>query len=362
MRLVTSVVLAGLAVALICLLVTARSLHSIAIAQSPTILSNNGPATEPFVQAFKRPPTTGPTVRVAVIGGMVFTGFWTALAERYEKETGVRVDLIAAGPKNGIIGIFKQGGVDAITMHSSDAMINLAANGYTLDPQPWMRNDLVIVGPPEDPAGIKGMTDAAAALKKIADAKSPFVVHSSLGAQEVLLNILEQNNIQLDPANTTVLFDDQQRSVLNVAGQKRAYTLVGRIPFHTGRLPNDGLVLMVQGDERLRRPYLVAVTNPQWMPDVHITQARRFAAYLRKPQTQDWISTFGKGTLDEGPVFFPVAVPDSKPPAGSDAAVVVGGDVDIPFDLTRKTLEQFPQAELHVTDRSGNAVVYSGVL
>lgn len=289
-----------------CLLFTARARQQIAAAQAPVSTRFDRPATSPVPQT--RASAQGPSIRVAVIGGMVFTGFWNALAERYQAQTGVRLELIAAGPKNDIVSIFKKGGVDVITMHSSDTMLNLVADGYTLDPQPWMRNDLVIVGPPEDPAGIKGMTDAAAALRKIAASKSPFVVHSSLGAQEVLLNLLELNQIQLDPGRTTVLFDDQQRSVLKVAGEKHAYTLVGRIPFRTGRLPNNGLILMVQGDERLRRPYLVAVTNPHWMPGAREADARRFAAWLRGPGTQSWIAEFGKGTLDGGPMFFPITL------------------------------------------------------
>jgi len=150
--------------------------------------------------------------------------------------------------------------------------------------------------------------------------RSPFVVHSSLGAQEVLLNLLESNQIQLDPARTTVLFDDQQRSVLKVAGEKQAYTLVGRIPFRTGRLPNNGLVLMVQGDQRLRRPYLVAVTDPRWMPGARIGDARRFASWLRSPGTQSWVAEFGKGTLDAEPMFFPITLRDSAP-VGADTAV-----------------------------------------
>ncbi len=205
----------------------------------------------------------GPSLRVAVIGGMTFTGFWKDLAARYEKLTGVNVQLMATGEKNDIATAFKRGGVDVITMHASDTVINLVADGYAMDPQPWMRNDLIIVGPPNDPAGIRGMSDAAAALKKIAASKSPFVVHSSLGAQEVLLNIMEPAHIVFDSGQTTVLFDDQQRSVLQVAGQKHAYTLVGRIPFRIGRLPNNGLELMVEGDPRLCRPFVVAVANPQ---------------------------------------------------------------------------------------------------
>jgi tungstate transport system substrate-binding protein len=297
---------AATTVVTIFLLLTWRSKRLIAATQSPLTTRYEQPATSPSASA--QSVTPGPNVRVAVIGGMVFTGFWNALAERYQKEAGVRVDLIAAGPKNDIVSIFKKGEVDVITMHASDTMLNLVADGYTLDPQPWMRNDLIIVGPPEDPAGIKGMTDAAAALRKIADRKSPFIVHSSLGAQEVLLNILQPSQIQLEPANTTVLFDDQQRSVLKVAGEKQAYTLVGRIPFRIGRLPNNGLVVMVQGDPRLRRPYLVAVTNPRWVPGIHALEAKAFAAWLRSERTQLWIAQFGTGALDEAPMFFPVAI------------------------------------------------------
>jgi tungstate transport system substrate-binding protein len=254
-------------------------------------------------------PSTRPTIRCAVIGGMFFSGFWQALSARYEAESGVHVEMVAAGPKDDIRKVFLGAGVDVITMHASDTMVNLVADGYAVDPQPWLRNDLIVVGPPDDPAGIRGMTDAAAALRKIAAAKSPFVVHSSLGAQEVLLNILEANGIQLDAANTTVLFDDQQRDVLAIAAGKHAYTLVGRIPFRIGRLPSAGMELMVQGDPRLRRPYLVAVANPQRMGNVHEGMARRFAEFLRLPDTQQWIGTWGVGQIDSLPVFFPVTLP-----------------------------------------------------
>jgi tungstate transport system substrate-binding protein len=128
----------------------------------PPVLPAVVPSTIPSTRSIHA--STQPTIRCAVIGGMFFTGFWTALADRYEKQTGIHVEMVVTGPKNDLIKIFKQGNVDLITMHSSDAMVNLTANGYTLDPQPWMRNDLIIVGPPDDPAGIKGMTDAAEAL------------------------------------------------------------------------------------------------------------------------------------------------------------------------------------------------------
>ena len=217
-KLVITTILVGAGVLVACLLITARSFHSIAAAESPAAGIHEEPTPSVSVMV-NRAPTTGPSVRVAVIGGMTFTGFWNDLAARYEQDRGVHVQLIATGEKNDIAAAFRKGGVDVVTMHASDTVINLVADGYAMDPQPWMRNDLIIVGPPEDPAGVKGMTDVAAAMRKIAAAKSPFVVHSSLGAQEVLLNIMDLNQIVLDPAQTTVLFDDKQRDVLTIAGK-----------------------------------------------------------------------------------------------------------------------------------------------
>jgi tungstate transport system substrate-binding protein len=202
--------------------------------------------------------------------------------------------------------VFRQGGIDLITMHASDTIINIVADGLAMDPQPWLRNDMVIVGPPDDPAGIKGDTDAVKAFKKIASTKASFVVHSSLGAQEVLRAILDEGDITLDPGHTKVLFDDKQRRVLKIAADDKAYTLVGRIPFRSGKLPNYGLTVMVEGDPRLRRPYLVAVANPSRISGAHVREARRLAAYLRSDETQQWIASFGRGRLDAHPLFFPV--------------------------------------------------------
>jgi len=251
-------------------------------------------------------PSTQPVVRCAVINGMNITGFWQAVAERFEKETGIRVETVTFGEKAVIDRSFREGGIDLITMHASDKIINLVADGLALDPQPWVRNDLVIVGPASDPAGIRGMTDAGEAIAKIARTKSPLVVHSSLGAQGVLRAIVDETQSELDPNQLTMLFDDRGRDVLRIAAEKGAYTMIGRIPFRTGRLPNAGLELMVQGDARLRRPYVVAIANPQAVSGARTGPARRLAEFLRSTKTQNWIAEWGKGQIDDRPVFFPI--------------------------------------------------------
>ena len=268
------------------------------------LLALGASAFEPASQPATRPART---VRVAVIGGMNQTGFWDALAKRFEQQTGIRVETVASGPKDGIAQVFRQGGVDLITMHASDTIINLVADGYATDPQPWARSDLVIVGPADDAAGVKGTPDAREALRKIAQRKSPFVVHSSLGAQEVLRDLLDSIDLSLDPAQVTVLFQDRHREALRVASERGAYTLVGRIPFHSARMPGGGkLVVMVAGDPRLRRPYIVALADPARVAGAHVEEARRLAEFLRSDDAQAWIATFGVGTYDDRPLFYPL--------------------------------------------------------
>lgn len=181
-------------------------------------------------------------------------------------------------------------------------MINLVADGLARDPEPWVRNDLVIVGPVADPAHVRGERDAVAALARIVAARAPLLVHASLGADGVLHDLQEAGNIVLDPGATALFAGDNQHRVLERAAALSAYTLVGRIPWITGKLRASGIELMVQGDPRLRRPYLVEVSPAA------SAAALDLAAYLRSPETQLWIATFGRGKYDAEPLFFPVSV------------------------------------------------------
>lgn len=240
-------------------------------------------------------------MRVAVIGGMLEAGLWPEVVARYELVSGNHVELVATGPKQVVLDAFRKGGIDLITVHACDAMVNLVADGLAVDPEPWLENDMVIVGPSDDPAKIRGEHDAGVALAKIAAAKAPLLVHASQGADGVLHDLADSAHVALDPA-ATILFDrDNQHEVVARAAELHAYTFVGRIPYMDGKLRADGIELMVHGDRRLRRPYLVETATHAG------PAARDLAAFLRSPATQAWIATFGVGRYDDQPVFFPGA-------------------------------------------------------
>jgi tungstate transport system substrate-binding protein len=252
-------------------------------------------------------------VRCAVIGGMHDTGLWQGLGERFEKATGHHLQLVARGPKHEIIQVFVSGEADIITMHSGDAIINLVADGYGLDPQPWAKNDFVIVGPASDPAKIRGLKDAGQALQKIIDAKGKFLLHGSQGASEVFHELVAAGEVELDPACIVSLPVDRHREMLKRASDLSAYTIVGRIPFLSAKIPNHEMQVMVQGDAKLRRPYLVVVANTDDPTDERHFAARQLARFLRAKETQAWLQEFGRGDLDDQPLFFPIATRRPNP-------------------------------------------------
>ncbi len=239
---------------------------------------------------------------------MTDTDFWQTVSERFQKATGIKTSIVATGPKHVIAKSFRRGEADLITMHASDTIINLVADGLGVNPQPWARNDLLLVGPADDPAGIKGMSDAVEALKRIIESRSRFLIHQSLGSNEVLHDLLTEDGLELDTETTVVMPSDRQRQLLKRAAKEHAYTIVGRIPFLNGKIANEGLEIMVAGDDRMRRSYVVVVGADR-SDEQRYRAACRLAEFLRTPETQRWIADFGRGELDDRPLFFPVVLP-----------------------------------------------------
>jgi tungstate transport system substrate-binding protein len=123
--------------------------------------------------------------------------------------------------------------------------------------------------------------------------------------------------LELADEHTVVMATDRQRQLLGRAAKEHAYTLVGRIPFLNGKIANEGLKIMVQGDPRLRRPYVVVVSRFHPPGSSRDKAARKLAAFLRSPETQQWIAEFGRGELDDNSIFFPVIV--ERPPVAAPA-------------------------------------------
>ena len=133
-----------------------------------------------------------------------------------------------------------------------------------------MHNDFVIVGPPEDPAQLKGTTSALEAMKKLVAAGAPFVSRGdNSGTQQLELALWKQAGV--DPKSNTAYIETGtgMGQTLTIADQKRAYTIADRATWLAWQRKID-LPILVQGDRALFNVYHVMPVNP----DSQTTRAR----------------------------------------------------------------------------------------
>ncbi|MBN2721585.1 MAG: hypothetical protein JXQ77_02055, partial [Campylobacterales bacterium] len=87
-----------------------------------------------------------PALRVAVIGGMTMSGMWQEVAKVFEETYHIPLEVVATGPKHELNLYCRTHQVDLVTMHSSDTMVDLAADGIVENLTPWARNSQMLVG------------------------------------------------------------------------------------------------------------------------------------------------------------------------------------------------------------------------
>ena len=143
------------------------------------------------------------TIRVAVIGGMTRDRALAGARERYEAAPATRSRSSRRAPSRVVVDAFRKGGIDLITVHASDAMVNLVADGLARDPAAVGAQRSGDRRPAADPAHIRGEHDAVVALGRIVAAQAPLLVHASLGADGVLHDLRGRvQHLVLDPGAT----------------------------------------------------------------------------------------------------------------------------------------------------------------
>lgn len=246
-------------------------------------------------------------VRCAVIGGMTMTGLWPEISKLFEAQTGYHVEVIATGERPLLDKAIRAGKVDLLTMHSGDITTDIVADGVGLNMQPWTRNELVIVGPTNDPAGIRGLTNGPEALRRIAAAQANFVDFQGIGSRELTHTLWRLAGTE--PKGNWVIKDDTAISkwnVLQFCRSNHAYVVVGYIPALTGKMQNDGMEILVKNDPVMRRPYIVMEANPKIFPAANFAGAQALEAFLLSPKVQNLLLTFGRDAAGNHPLFFPV--------------------------------------------------------
>lgn len=252
----------------------------------------------PFLQAQER-------IKMSTTTSTDNSGLLEVLLPPFEKKFDVRVDVIAVGTGKALK-LGENGDVDMVFVHARSAEDRFVDSGFGINRRDVMYNDFVIVGPDHDPAGVRGLTDAAAALKRIAAAQAPFVSRGDdSGTHKKEKKIWQKSGIR--PGGTWYQEVGQgMGAVLKIADEKKAYTLADRGTYlafsEKIRLP-----VMCEGDPELYNPYGIIAVNPARHRHVKYVEAMALIGWITSIEGQDIIRAFGRGKFGR-PLFVPMAI------------------------------------------------------
>jgi len=232
------------------------------------------------------------------------SGLLDALIPVFEAQSGYRVKTVAVGTGKALK-MGEQGDADVLLVHAPPAEEAFMKAGYGSDRSLVMHNDFVIAGPADDPAGVKGFSNAVDSLKKIADHQAVFVSRGDdSGTNKKELSFWDVTG--LVPAGDWYLETGQGMGAsLQIASQKGAYTLTDRATF-LAHLDTLELGILVEGDPDLLNIYHVITVNASRWPRVNQDGARAFTSFLTSPDIQALIGEFGKDVYGQA-LFTPDA-------------------------------------------------------
>ena len=232
------------------------------------------------------------------------SGLLDDLLPLFEKQTGYVVKTIAVGSGQAIA-MGKRGEADVLLVHSPEAEMALLADGAGIHRRLVMHNDFILVGPPQDPAGIAKHT-AQESFQRIAAAKSIFFSrgdNSGTHAQE--LKLWKAAGIVPEGQSWYQQTGLGMGQTLAIAAEKKAYTLSDRGTY-LALQKKLGLFILHEGDPSLRNVYHVIELDPARFPKVNAAGGRAFADFLVSKAGQARIKEFGIATYGS-PLFFPDA-------------------------------------------------------
>lgn len=238
--------------------------------------------------------------------GPIDAGIVGTLEDEFEKETGMRVRHVGSGT-GAALQLAEKGNIDLVLVHAKALEEKFVQEGFGTERIPLMYNDFVILGPAEDPAGIKGMKKAGEALKRIAEKSSLFISRGDKSGTHVAEMKL-WGQVGIKPAGSWYEVyekgSDGNGPTLRYANQKKAYTVIDRATLLTLQKEIQ-LVVMVEKDEDLLNYISLIPVNKGKFPRVNYDDAMTFVKWLTNPaKGQKIIESFGKDKYGAA-LFFP---------------------------------------------------------
>jgi tungstate transport system substrate-binding protein len=233
------------------------------------------------------------------------SGLLDYILPEFTARAGIEVRVVAVGTGQALKNA-RNGDGDVLLVHARPSEEKFVSDGYGVKRSDLMYNDFVIVGPHGDPADLRGMHDATAALAKLANAGATFASRGDdSGTHKMELRLWKEAGV--DPVSASGDWYRETGSgmgaTLNTAAGMGAYTMSDRATWIAFKNKGD-LEIVVEGDKRLFNQYGIILVNPDKHPHVKANAGQALIDWLLSDEGQAAIASY---RMDGQQLFFPNA-------------------------------------------------------
>ena len=233
------------------------------------------------------------------------SGLFEHILPMFTAKTGTEVRVVAVGTGQAIKNAANGDG-DVLFVHAKPAEEKFVAEGGGVSRHDVMYNDFVIVGPPSDPAGVKGSKEVVAALTSIAESEAPFASRGDdSGTHKAELALWKEAGIDVGAASGGWYREtgSGMGATLNTGTGMGAYILTDRATWIA--FGNKGnYEIAVEGDPKMFNQYGIILVNPEKHPNVKAELGQEFIDWVLSDEGQQAIASY---KVDGQQLFFPNA-------------------------------------------------------
>lgn len=235
-----------------------------------------------------------PVIRMSTTTSVNDSGLLPYLLPVFETKTGYTVEVQSAGT-GAAIQKAKDGNADLILVHSKASEEEFVSEGYGVERIPFMYNFFVIAGPKDDPAGIKGSENAAAAFLKIAESESNFISRGDdSGTHKAELKIWGEDVPSAETDSWYISAGQGMGACLTMANEQNAYCLTDKATFLSNKDSLTGLDIILNEGDDMMNTYSVIECNPEKLDGVNTEGAKALIEWLTSDEADELIAKYGE--------------------------------------------------------------------
>lgn len=255
------------------------------------------------------------SLRLATTTSTENSGLLDHLLPEFEKKHGIKIQVTSTGTGRALK-LGENGDVDLVMVHAPKAELEFVNAGFGVNRRTFMKNDFVLLGPPSDPAGVRGAVDLKTALERIKTSQEASFISrgDDSGTHQKELELW--GLVSGPPAEHYLALGQGMEAALFMAHEKGAYTLSDRGTWLSLR-DKLQLQLLFEGDPSLDNLYSLIAVNPARWPRSNYLDSMLLIAWLTSPEAQDRIASF---QVDGEMLFHPLLLSGAAKAAPKPAA------------------------------------------